>query len=62
MSSADKALLIAAFEADIGTTFSWTHPSTATAYTVRYLEDELNFEPSSHQGSRWAITLKLGEA
>ena len=29
------------FEANQGSTFSWTHPITSTVYTVRYMSDSL---------------------
>jgi hypothetical protein len=36
MSDADLDLLLAAVEADAGTTFAWTRPRKGTVYTVGY--------------------------
>jgi len=33
--------LITFFEDNIGTTFNWTHPTTSTVYTVRFVENRL---------------------
>ena len=41
MSSGDYADLKAAFRADQGSTFSWTHPETGENYTVRYSGNSL---------------------
>jgi len=37
MDDTDLASLQSAFASDVGSTFSWTHPVTSTAYTVRYV-------------------------
>ena len=62
MTSADKATLISAITSDMGSTFSWTHPTTAASYTVRYLEDQISFQPITKAGTLWSVTIKLGEA
>jgi hypothetical protein len=40
MTEADWLLLSAAFAADSGNTFSWSHPASGE-YTVRYADDEI---------------------
>jgi len=42
LSAAHLALLVAAFAADAGNSFSWADPA-GTAYTVRYREDSLRW-------------------
>lgn len=44
MSPADYLLLDAFFLANQGLTFTWTHPVSSTAYTVRFQEDALKSE------------------
>ena len=60
MSAANKATLITYFENNQGTTFSWTHPHTSTAYTVRFRDDQLMFTYDLH-GKSWVITVALEE-
>jgi len=41
MSDAHFSSLCSAFTADVGSTFSWNHPATGSAYTVRYTSDSI---------------------
>ena len=43
MTDADFATLDAFFIANVGETFSWTEPVTATGYTVRFSTDSLSY-------------------
>ena len=52
--------LLTFFEANIGGTFSWTHPVTETTYTVRFAEDTLQGN-IPFRGYR-EVSLKLEEA
>lgn len=41
LTSTELSDLYTHFYTYVGTTFSWTHPTTSTSYTVRYTEDQL---------------------
>jgi hypothetical protein len=60
MPSGDYASLDAAFLADQGTTFSWSHPLTGTAYTVRYSKDQI--KSSILPNGRRRVEVELEEA
>lgn len=59
MSSSDKETLAAFFEDNLGGTFTWTHPSDGTSYTVRFADDQLEFKHVPV--NRWSIKLELEE-
>lgn len=44
MTATDKQTLEAFFIANLGDTFTWTHPITNVTYTVRFEDDSISFE------------------
>lgn len=59
MMQADLDAHIAAFEADQGSTFAWTHPRTLVEYTVGYFEDEIRAELSAERINHYDVTILL---
>ena len=59
MTTTDKATLETFFEANLGGSFTWTHPGTSVAYTVRFKDDELifGFQPTAY----WRVKIDLEE-
>jgi len=57
MTSANKATLETYYNTNAGGSDTWTHPDTATSYTVAFVEDSLSFE--SVGGKYWTCTLRL---
>lgn len=60
MPNNELILLLAAFDADQGGTFSWTEPYTSTVYTVEYNMDEI--DNSYVQYDHWRVNVKLRQA
>lgn len=42
LSEADYQTLLTFFAANVGGTFTWTHPISSTSYTVEFIGDDLN--------------------
>ena len=61
MTQSDLDDLIAAFEADTGGTFSWTHPLTSESFTVGYASDQVNFDISGERVNRYEVSVSLQE-
>lgn len=61
LSASDLATLSAFFAANAGDTFTWTHPATATTYTVRFAEDELG-QYSLVSPGWYELTVQIEEA
>lgn len=59
MTAANLATLEAFFIANQGLTITWTHPSTAVAYTVRFKDDSL--KSSLADGTRSTVSVVLEE-
>jgi len=59
MSDADKETLETFFDNNLGGTFSWTHPISETTYTVRFVNDNLEFSYRPH--NYWQISVDLEE-
>lgn len=57
----DLNSLLAAFESDQGTTFSWTHPKTSVAYTVGYNSDEIEYDLNAKYYDRYQVVVELEE-
>jgi len=64
LTHAEKKLIDEFFDANLGTTFTYTHPdpdlesSEQSAYTLRFLEDSLKWKWSN---GFWSLTLLVGE-
>lgn len=59
MSNSDKETLVTFFENNLGSTFTWTHPVSSTNYTVRFKDDEVEFDYVSI--NYWKVQLTLEE-
>jgi len=55
---ADYQTLDAFFIANQGGTFSWTHPETSTVYTVRFVDDYIDFAIIPVNQRRGSLTLE----
>lgn len=61
MNSTDKAALETFFDANLGGTFIWTHPSENVSYTVRFSEDTINADYKKGSVGYWLVNLTLEE-
>jgi hypothetical protein len=62
MTAADYAILKAYLAANMGATFSWTHPNTATVYTARFSDDKIKGVYSPKAPGFIQVTIELEEA
>jgi len=49
------------FEANIGDTFTWTHPTTAVSKTVRFSEDTFTGKQTANYPGFWDVDFQVEE-
>ena len=61
MSLADLNLLLAAFDTDLGSSFTWENPDTQQSYTVIYSKGQVGYVPIEVGSGWYTVTVSLEE-